>query len=116
MGRIARHWYFNKRPKDVIEADTLVLREDPVPALEPGQILIRSLYMSLDVTNRVWPSDWDTYMDPLPLGARMLGFIFWRSGGIAKSRFPEGFAGDRHWNLVGLDRDRRRGLGALSPA
>ena len=48
----ARHWYFNKRPKDVIEDDTLVLREDPVPALKDGEILVRSLYMSLDATNR----------------------------------------------------------------
>ena len=56
----ARHWYFNKRPKDVIEDDTLVLREDPVPALKDGEILVRSLYMSLDATNRVWLSDWDT--------------------------------------------------------
>lgn len=90
VGRIARHWYFNKRPKDVIEADTLVLREDPVPALKPGQVLVRSLYMSLDATNRVWLSDWDTYMDPLPIGARMLGFIL---GEVAESRnpaFPEG--------------------------
>lgn len=86
----ARHWYFNKRPKDVIEDDTLVLREDPVPALKDGEILVRSLYMSLDATNRVWLSDWDTYMEPLPIGARMLGFIL---GEVAQSRnpdFPEG--------------------------
>ena len=90
MEATARHWYFNKRPKDVIEDDTLVLREDPIPALKDGEILIRSLYMSLDATNRVWLSEWETYMDPLPLGSRMLGFIL---GEVAESRnpaFPEG--------------------------
>lgn len=86
----ARNWYFNRRPKDVIEADTLVLREDPVPALKEGEVLVRSLYMSLDATNRVWLSDWETYMEPLPIGARMLGFIL---GEVVRSRnanLPEG--------------------------
>src|SRR5690606_20062348 len=86
----ARHWYFNKRPKDVIEADTLLLKEEPIPALMDGEILIRTLYMSLDATNRVWMSDWDTYMDPLPIRSRMLGFIL---GEVAESRnpaFPQG--------------------------
>jgi len=86
----ARHWYFNKRPKDVIEDDTLILKEEPLPALQDGEILIRTLYMSLDATNRVWMSDWDTYMDPLPTGSRMLGFIL---GEVAESRnpaFPQG--------------------------
>jgi NADPH-dependent curcumin reductase CurA len=90
MPATAHHWYFNKRPKDVIEDDTLVLREDPIPALKDGEILIRTLYMSLDATNRVWMSDWDTYMAPLPLGSRMLGFIL---GEVAESRnaaFPQG--------------------------
>lgn len=86
----AHHWYFNKRPKDVIEADTLVLRADPIPALKEGELLVRTLYISLDATNRVWMSDWDTYMDPLPIGARMLGFVL---GEVAESRnpaFPKG--------------------------
>jgi len=39
----ARHWYFNKRPKDVIEADTLVMRAEPMPILADGEVLVRSL-------------------------------------------------------------------------
>jgi len=64
MRQTARHWYFNKRPKDVIEDDTLVLREEPLPELKDGEFLFRPIYLSLDATNRVWMSDWDTYMDP----------------------------------------------------
>lgn len=87
---MAHHWYFNKRPKDIIEDDTLVLKEEPIPVLNDGEILVRTLYMSLDATNRVWMSDWDTYMAPLPTGSRMLGFIL---GEVADSRnpaFPKG--------------------------
>jgi NADPH-dependent curcumin reductase CurA len=86
--KTAQHWYFNKRPRDVIEEDTLVLRSEPIPELKDGEFLLRSVYMSLDATNRVWLSDWDTYMDPLPVGARMLGFIV---GEVVKSRHA-GFA------------------------
>ncbi len=85
MSKTARHWYFNKRPTGDIESDTLVLREEPVPELQDGEFLFRSIYMSLDATNRVWMSDWDTYMDPLPIGARMLGFLV---GEVVKSRHP----------------------------
>lgn len=88
MPETAQHWYFNKRPRDVIEDDTLVLREEPIPELKNGEFLLRSIYMSLDATNRVWMSDWDTYMDPLPVGSRMLGFIV---GEVVQSRHP-GFA------------------------
>lgn len=87
---MAHHWYFNKRPKDIVEDDTLVLKEEPIPVLNDGEILVRTLYMSLDATNRVWMSDWDTYMAPLPTGSRMLGFIL---GEVADSRnpaFPKG--------------------------
>lgn len=90
MSNLTRHWYFNRRPKDVIESDTLVLREEPAPEVGEGEFMLRSIYMSLDATNRVWMSDWDTYMAPLPIGARMLGFVV---GEVVKSRhpgFPEG--------------------------
>ena len=85
MPEVAQHWYFNKRPTGDIEHDTLVLRTEPVPDLKDGEFLFRSVYMSLDATNRVWMSDWDTYMEPLPIGARMLGFLI---GEVVKSRHP----------------------------
>ena len=109
MPEVAQHWYFNKRPTGDIEHDTLVLRTEPVPELKDGEFLFRSVYMSLDATNRVWMSDWDTYMEPLPLGARMLGFLI---GEVVKSRR---FAGrcvrhprrGRTDGLCGLDRNRQ---------
>lgn len=86
----ARRWYFNKRPAAGLEPDTLVLREEPVPDLQPGEMLVRTVYMSLDATNRVWMSDWDIYMEPVHLGTPMRGFVV---GEIVASRndaFPAG--------------------------
>ena len=83
---MARRWYFNERPTEMIEDDTLVLREEPIPALEDGQFLFRTLYLSLDATNRVWLSDWDIYMEPVHIGEPMRGFVF---GEIVESENPD---------------------------
>lgn len=91
MSRMARHWYFNQRPAGDIDDQTLVLREEPVPALQDGEFLIRSIYMSLDATNRVWLSDWDIYMEPVRIGDRMRGFVI---GEVVKSRHPDFQEGD----------------------
>jgi|TARA_R100000049_G_C1942232_1_gene86568 hypothetical protein len=85
-GMMARRWYFNERPTEMIEDDTLVLREEPIPALEEGQFLFRTLYLSLDATNRVWLSDWDIYMEPVHIGEPMRGFVF---GEIVESENPD---------------------------
>ncbi|MDD3763514.1 MAG: NADP-dependent oxidoreductase [Nevskiales bacterium] len=91
MSKSARHWYFNQRPKGDIDDQTLVLREEPVPELKDGEFLVRSVYMSLDATNRVWLSDWDIYMDPVRIGDRMRGFVI---GEIVQSRHPDFREGD----------------------
>jgi len=39
----------------------------------PGQVLVRTLYLSLDPTNRIWMSDMEQYMPPVNLGEVMRG-------------------------------------------
>lgn len=85
---MARRWYFNKRPTHEIESDTLLLREEGLPALKDGECLVRNLYLSLDATNRLWLSEWDLYMETIKLGKPMLGFVV---GEVLESRHP-GFA------------------------
>lgn len=80
-----RRWYFNRPPSGDLEADTLVLREEPLPAPADGEMLVRTIHLSLDATNRVWLSDWDLYMDPVRLGDPMRGFIL---GEVVRSRNP----------------------------
>lgn len=82
----ARTWHFQRRPQGDIGADTLALRSAGLPPLEAGQCLVRTVYLSLDATNRVWLSDWDIYMDPIRLGDPMQGFLL---GEVVRSRDPE---------------------------
>ena len=80
-----RRWYFNKPPKKELEKDTLQLREEPIPELKDGEFLLRSIYLSLDATNRLWLGDWDLYMEPIHQGECMKGFML---GEVAKSKNP----------------------------
>lgn len=91
MSTIARRWYFNAPPRGEIAPDTLVLREEPVASLRAGELLVRTLYLSLDATNRVWLSDWDSYMEPVRLGEPMRGFVV---GEVLESRHPRFSAGE----------------------
>ena len=80
----SRSWILRKRPVgDIAEGDLeLVSRE--LPPLQDGEVRIRTIYLSLDPTNRIWMSDRDQYMPPVEIGDPM------RGGGIAvveESRF-----------------------------
>ncbi len=73
MTRINRQWRLRRRPEGDIADGDLHLVESPVPALGAGEVLVRTLYLSLDPTNRIWMSDMDQYMPPVEIGEVMRG-------------------------------------------
>lgn len=68
-----RQWILRKRPEGDIKPGDLELVEQPLPVPGPGQILVRTLYLSLDPTNRIWMSDMEQYMPPVQIGDVMRG-------------------------------------------
>lgn len=98
-GLTARCWYYNKRATGMLEADTFVLRETTLPELGSGDVLIRTIYLSLDATNRVWLSDWDIYMEPVRVGDPMRGFVLGEVVASANTAFTPGMlvAGTHTW-------------------
>ncbi len=85
MSGVAKRWFYNKRPKGDLESDTLALREVALAPLQPGEILVRTIYLSMDATNRIWLSEWDSYMPPIRIGDPMLGIMI---GEVEESRNP----------------------------
>lgn len=88
---LARAWYLRSRPVGAVTPDNLELRETEIGELQPGEVLLRMIYLSLDPTNRIWMSDQDQYMPPVEIGAPM------RGGGMAvveESRFDGLAPGD----------------------
>jgi NADPH2:quinone reductase len=87
---INRAYRLRRRPDGDVADGDLELVEEEVPALEDGQALVRSLYLSLDPTNRIWMSDIRGYMPAVPLGSVMRGL---GAGEVVESRrddMPEG--------------------------
>src|SRR5262249_38715019 len=86
-----RQWILKRRPVGEIKSGDLELVETPIPDPGPGEILARTLYLSLDPTNRIWMSDMEQYMPPVQLGDVMRGGTI---GIVERSNNPELKPGD----------------------
>ena len=60
-----RQWVLRQRPKGLIQPGDLELVETPVPNLAESEVLVRTVYLSLDPTNRTWMNDTEGYLPPV---------------------------------------------------
>jgi NADPH-dependent curcumin reductase CurA len=93
-----RQWVLAERPKGPIEDRNFRWVQGPVPALDAdGQVLVRTLYLSVDPTQRGWIS-YDTYLPAVPIGdvVRSVGV-----GRVEKSRHPDFAPGDVVSGMLG---------------
>lgn len=83
---VNRRWVLATRPKGDLGPDNFVLRESAVP--EPGvnEFRIRTVYLSLDPTHRLWAREAASYMPSVRLGDVMRGFTM---GVVEKSNHPD---------------------------
>lgn len=63
----------NRRPEGEIRDGDLELRERPVPELKQGDVLVQTLWLSLDPYMRPRMNDSKGYMDPIALGGVIVG-------------------------------------------
>ena len=68
-----RMYRLRRRPTGEVTAENLEWTEEPVAEIVDGQALIRTHYLSVDPTNRVWMSDMRSYIPPVELDAVMRG-------------------------------------------
>ena len=73
MTTINQSWRLVGRPTERLTEDHFEWREEPLSELGDGQILARTLYLSLDPTNRSWANKAATYLPAIPLGNIMRG-------------------------------------------
>ena len=93
-----RQFRLRSRPVGKVKPLDLELVEVPISDLRPGEVLVRTLYLSLDPTNRIWMSDMDSYMPPVSLGEVMRGI---RIGRVVASKSAQFKEGDLVSGLVG---------------
>ncbi|MBP7651062.1 MAG: NADP-dependent oxidoreductase, partial [Phenylobacterium sp.] len=81
-----RQWILRRRPTGEIGPEDLELIETQTPELKDGEVLVRTIYLSLDPTNRIWMSDQDQYLPPVEIGDVMRGGVI---GVVEQSRSPD---------------------------
>ena len=75
---INKQLIFVKRPVGFPEPDIWKLKENPIPELKDGELLIQSHYVSLDPAMRGWMNANKSYIEPIKIGEVM------RAGSIGK--------------------------------
>jgi len=91
MATVNRQWVLRQRPKGLIQPGDLELVESSVPALKESEVLVRTIYLSLDPTNRTWMNDAEGYLPPVGLGEVMRGLTL---GVVEQSRSDRFKVGD----------------------
>jgi NADPH-dependent curcumin reductase len=83
-----RQWILNARPAGKWTGEELLWNEVPVP--RPSNVLIRTLWLSIDPAQRIWMAR-DSYRPAVPLGDVMQSFAVRQ---VLESRLPEFKPGD----------------------
>nr|WP_314433013.1 NADP-dependent oxidoreductase [uncultured Brevundimonas sp.] len=90
MAGVNRQWVLRQRPKGLIKDADLELVESPIPDLKESEVLVRTVYLSLDPTNRTWMNDAEGYLPPVGLGEVMRGLTLGVVEETRSSRFRVG--------------------------
>jgi Putative NADP-dependent oxidoreductases len=89
--KLQRAIVLNSRPVGAPTADNFRLRETPLPVPADGQLLLRTLYLSLDPYMRGRMSDTKSYAEPVGIGEVMVGGTVSR---VEASKHPHFRQGD----------------------
>jgi NADPH-dependent curcumin reductase len=88
---VNRQFILRSRPQGELSNDDLELREVELPELGEGEVRVRTSWISIDPTIRIWMSDVPQYLPPIELGEVV------RAGGagvIEASKHPAFAVGD----------------------
>lgn len=80
------------RPVGEIKDSDFKITEGPMPKPGDGQVLVKTLYLSLDPAMRGWMNDTDSYIEPVQLGDVMRGSTI---GEVIESNHPGFSVGDK---------------------
>jgi len=92
-----RQWKLARRPQGAIEDSDFDFVETEVPAPGEGEVLVRTLMLSVDPTQRAWIAR-DTYLPAVQIGEVMRSF---GAGRVEASNAPGFAVGDIVLGLVG---------------
>jgi NADPH-dependent curcumin reductase len=85
-----RQWILDARPTGKLTGDEFRWAEAPIPKPSDGQVLLRTLWLSIDPAQRIWMAR-DSYKPAVPLGDVMHSVSV---GQVIESRRPDFQEGD----------------------
>src|ERR1051325_4380084 len=85
-----RRWTLASRPTGVPSEENFKLIEAPLPPLEIGQVLLQTLYLSVDPYIRGRMRNVKSYVPPYEIGDVIDGNVVGRVVASKDSRFKEG--------------------------
>ncbi len=94
-------WHLATRPTGLASAANFEWRETALPELADGQVRVRTIWLSIDPTNRIWMNDADSYLPKLALGEVMRGIGI---GAVEESRDASLRVGDVVQGMLGWQR------------
>ena len=86
------------RPLGIPQAEHFEVSEAALPALEPGQFMVRNEFLSVEPAMRGWVNAAANYADPVPLGGVMRSFA---AGTVVASRHAGYAEGDKVMGMLG---------------
>jgi hypothetical protein len=100
-----KQWVLAERPRGMISEANWKFQEVPVAGLADGEVLVETLYLSCDPTQRGWMEDRPSYMPPVQIGEVMRASSV---GRVVESRSPllapgdlvEGMAGWQQYSVT----------------
>ena len=99
--RINQRWLLTARPTGNAKEGDFTWDEGPADEPGEGRVVVRTIYLSLDPTNRVWMNDADSYLPAIVLGSVMRGVAI---GVVEESRNSHFAVGDLVQGLLGWQR------------
>ncbi len=90
MSMTNRQLRLKSRPEGLVTREDFDLVEQPVAELKDGEVLLRTLYISMDPTNRIWMRDVPQYLPPVGIGEVMRALGLGRVVQSRSSRYKEG--------------------------
>ena len=85
-----RRVVLTKRPEGMPSADCFELKEEPIRALAPSEVLVEITHLSIDPAMRAWVDE-DSYMGPVQIGETMRALGV---GRVVQSEYPRLAHGD----------------------
>ncbi|MFU1780602.1 NADP-dependent oxidoreductase [Haloarcula japonica] len=99
MSNTNRVYRLAKRPEGTPDHDTFELSEEEIPEPGPGEVLIKTLYLSVDPYMRDRMRDSESYADPWDVGDALKGAVVGEVVESNGARFDEGdvVTGELEW-------------------